>query len=270
LILLDKVKVFNEWGLLDDLQQLVCVDRVVTFFDVECKVCKFRAAFVSPLQDESVDFLLDLSVVKDRKAQLIPEVVFHISEHELSGAEDSLEGLLDGRVLFHFHFFVESDDGPESAFFGQDSEFAFREVFRGHTLDISLIGVEFVEIFLAELEDGQFGDENPKRLSVVKDSIGFFVLFSNVEMKLDDGNDDIVEDEAKDFGEDLLAAEDDLGFVFGVELETEPRDFEYIHTVEVIFHPEVFVAFHFDKILHHGFKSFEVLFTDHVHGNDFF
>jgi hypothetical protein len=70
-----------------------------------------------------------LSIVKDRKAQLIPEIVFHVSEDELSRAKDSLEGLFAGRILFDFHFFVEGDDWPEGAFFGQNSELAFRKVF---------------------------------------------------------------------------------------------------------------------------------------------
>ncbi len=75
---------------------------------------------------------------------------------------------------------------------------------------------------MTELEEGQFGNENPERLSVVKDSIGFFVFFGHVEMELDDWDDDIVEDEAENFGKDLLTAEDDLGLMLWVELKTEP------------------------------------------------
>jgi hypothetical protein len=75
---------------------------------------------------------------------------------------------------------------------------------------------------LAELEKGQLGDENPERLSVVKDSIGFFMFFGDVKMELDDWDDDIVKDKTEDFGKDLLTAEDDLGLMLWVELETEP------------------------------------------------
>ena len=113
---------------------------------------------------------------------------------------------------------------------------------------------ELEKIFLTKLEQRKFRYQNPKRFSIVENSVGLLVLFSDVEMILNYGYDDVVEDEPDDFCEDLLASEDDLGFVFGVELQVEPRDLEHIHAVQVIFHSQILVSFHFNKVLHHQFQ----------------
>jgi hypothetical protein len=48
------------------------------------------------------------------------------------------------------------------------------------------------------------------------------MFFGDVKMELDDWDDDIVEDKTEDFGKDLLAAEDNLGLMLWIELETKP------------------------------------------------
>ena len=96
------------------------------------------------------------------------------------------------------------------------------------------------------------------------------MLFSDVEMILNYGYDDVVEDEPDDFCEDLLASEDDLGFVFGVELQVEPGDLEYVHAVQVIFHSQILVSFHFNKVLHHQFQWLKILLSDDFLRYNFF
>jgi hypothetical protein len=188
----------------------------------------------------------------------------------LSAGKNSLEGLLDGGVLFDFHFLVEGNDRPKGAFFGQDSKLSLRKVLWRHSLDICLLLVELIEVFLTELEKGKFWYQDPERFSIVENFIGLLVLLSDVEMKLNYGYDDIVEYESDDFCEDFLASEYYLGFVLGVELEVKPGDFEHVHSVQVVFHSQIFISFHLNEVFHHQFQWLKILLSDDFFRYNFF
>jgi len=117
LILFDEIKMLNKRSFFNDFQQLIGVYWIVTFFNVQSKVRKFGATLTSPLLYKSIKLLFDLSIIKNWKAQLVPQVIFHVSKYKLSIGEYFLEGLLDRRILFYFHLFVEGDDRPKRAFF---------------------------------------------------------------------------------------------------------------------------------------------------------
>jgi hypothetical protein len=79
------------------------------------------------------------------------------------------------------------------------------------------------------------------------------MLFCDVKMKFNYGNNDLVEDKADDLGQNLLTSEYYLGFILGIELEVEPRDLEHVHPVQVILHSQVFIPLHLNELLHHQF-----------------
>jgi hypothetical protein len=118
LIFFDEVKLLNEGSFFDYFQKFIRIDRVITLFYIESKISYFWADLLSPIENKSIDFFFNLTVVKYRETQLIPKVIFHVSEYQLGAGKNSLEGLFDGGVFFDSHFFVEGNDGSEGSFFG--------------------------------------------------------------------------------------------------------------------------------------------------------
>jgi hypothetical protein len=54
---------------------------------------------------------------------------------------------------------------------------------RRHPFQLDLLRIKLIEILLTELKKGQFGYQNPKRFSIVENSICLFMLFSDIELK---------------------------------------------------------------------------------------
>ncbi len=83
LILFDEVKLLNEGSFFDYFQKFIRIDRVVTLFNIKSKISYFWTALLSPIENKGINFLFNLTVVKYRETQLIPKVIFHVSEYEL-------------------------------------------------------------------------------------------------------------------------------------------------------------------------------------------
>jgi len=62
---------------------------------------------------------------------------------------------------------------------------------------LNMLLICFFQIILAKLLDCQFCNQIPDRLSVVEDSVGFLVLFSDIKVVLDKLNNYFVKDKSQ-------------------------------------------------------------------------
>ena len=122
---------------------------------------------------------------------------------------------------------------------------------RGHSFNFGLLRIEFVEILLTELEKSEFGYQYPKGLSIVENSICFFMLLGDIKMKFNYGYKYFVENEPENLGEHFLASPDDLIFKLVIELKIQPRNLKYVHPMKIIFHSKIFIPLHLYEFFHH-------------------
>lgn len=73
---------------------------------------------------------------------------------------------------------VEGDDWSESALFRHDSELALWVVILLKVLD----SANLLNIILAEACQRQCRDQKPEGLAIVKNSVGLFMLFCDIEV----------------------------------------------------------------------------------------
>jgi len=95
------------------------------------------------------------------------------------------------------------------------------------------------------------------------------MLFGHVKMKFNYGYKYVVENEPKDFCQNFLTSSDNLIFEFFIEFQIQPRYSKNVHTMQVVFHPEIFIPFHFHKILHHQLKGLQIFLSDHFLRDNF-
>lgn len=78
------VHFLNKRSLRNNLDQCACINRIITFLNIQGKVHERRLFILAPFQDKLVVLVRDLSVIEDTIAHLIAEDVLEVAKNELS------------------------------------------------------------------------------------------------------------------------------------------------------------------------------------------
>ena len=202
--------------------------------DVDSEELQGRLVFFSPLQDEGIVAPADLAVVEDAIAHLLTEDVLEVPEHELSVDEDLVEvgpesvlGVIFGRNI---HLSIEGDDGPEASLLRQDPQLSFR--INIHTIfpyALKLSPIDLLQVLFTEPLQGCLADQRPYRLAVVEDLIGLLMLLRNVEVKLDNRDDQFIDNPSDSQREELSSPCYDLLVVLVIVGAVEPLWLKDVH-----------------------------------------
>ncbi len=94
------------------------------------------------------------------------------------------------------------------------------------------------------------------------------MLFCDVEIELDDGNNNLIEDESKYLPQHSMPPPNDLFGILPIIPNIHPRNGKNIHSMQVILHPQILIPLHLNKLLHKLFEAVQIALPNEINRHD--